>query len=378
MLFRSESPGSFSISARPCADSSCEKKMVSFNFKFDAPQEIRAVEFVPIEEFVYGGTILKVKVANLPPDLDASLISVEFVGLKSVPASSIQVGEDGLGVIHATIPRREQSGSIPLKVNLPGEITLDLDGAFSYKFPPAPVITSIIPSSVPENVASTVRIFLNNFPLSPTVESIKVNFQGTSFSAPGVVVAIASSSGSSQAIQTLEIDVQTPSNLQEGLSNVLVYNQRLGEIAGAFATNAVEIINPQSPQVKQMTTPSGMNSDGISQVPLSKTVVVEVVLENVPRQVDISSGSYAVQVANFDVMISNVQVFDNREAKVIFSTPIGITQPGMQYGIIGFGTSCPSDCCQDRSCSTKCNGIKVACFELIYFDDRGAYTEGHG
>ena len=70
---------------------------------------------------------MRLKVNNLPSDVSASDMRVEFNGLKNATVSGIQ-HESGVGVIRVEIPQHDSAGPVPVKLYCTAFNTLSFQG----------------------------------------------------------------------------------------------------------------------------------------------------------------------------------------------------------------------------------------------------------
>ena len=360
----------FVASVAPCEQAKlCGNKNVSFSFEFLDPLALRAVDFLPTQEYTYGKSTMMIQVKNLPMDISTNDIMVEFVQLRNQSVISIDRSKSD-AVVEVKIPQSSNAALVPIKVYcLSLNQVLDFRTPFVYMTAPTPSVTRIVPSSAPVQTSTRVRISLHNFPMAKTTADIKVRLQWGSTTVPASVISMSTQSASEHAIQDINIDVDTPvgSTVKEGVPDVIIYHQQFGETKAAILRGNFLMIDNLNPQIMQLRSSSSIGTSKV-QVPMSVSSEVTAVVENSPRPIDLSTSAYIVQMGDTVLDILSADVTDDREAKIIFTT-FPSSSIGEQYGIIAFGTSCSSTCCQDVSCSTACPGVKIACFTLQYFDD---------
>jgi hypothetical protein len=342
---------------------------VSFSFVFLDPLAIRAAEFIPVQEYTYGGTTMRIKVRKLPVNISTSDIMVEFVKVGNQSVIAIDRSKSD-AVMEVKIPRSTFAATIAMKLYLISlNLVLDFSDPFVYIPAPAPSVTRIVPSSASIQTSARVRITLQNFPTVFTTAHIKVRLRWGSTAVSALVISTSSKSGSTRAVQELDVDVATPvgATVSAGAPDVIIYHQMFGETNAAISQGDFLMIDSSSPQIKQLRSGSAM---GTSKVRLPKSVSSEVIaiVENVPRPTDISPSAYVVQIGDTVLDILSLDVADSREAKMIF-TSFPSSSIRDQYGIIAFGKSCSSTCCEDMSCSTRFPDVKTTCFMLQYYDD---------
>lgn len=366
LSLKSSTPGTFKANLAPCSDIAiCGNKNVSFSFEFVDPDALRAVEFVPLQEYVFGGTQMRVIVNNFPSNISEKETMVEFVGLENVTTSVVDRA-NGKGVLTVNIPEHGSIGAVQVKLHfLSSGIILPFKGKFTYITAPPSIVTGIVPASAAIQTPSRVRISLKNFPRVKTASDVKVRFVWGSVSASASIVGIYSKAGSTKAIQDLDVDVDTPlgPTTMEGSADIVVFHQKHGESLAALLPSGFWFFDTLGPQVKKITGLSGMGVRTIS-VPMSTSSQIIVLVENVPSDAD----EFVVEVGESKLDILSADVAVNREARIIFST-FKKSSSGIQHGIVAFGESCSSRCCVDMSCSTICPGVKTACFTVEYVDD---------
>jgi hypothetical protein len=342
---------------------------VSFSFEFLDPLTIRAAEFIPVQEYTYGGTTMRIKVRNLPLSISTSDIMVEFVKVGNQSVIAIDRSKSD-AVMEVKIPRSTSAATIAMKLYLINlNLVLDFSDPFVYIPAPAPSVTRIVPSSASIQTSTRVRITLQNFPTVFTTAHIKVRLRWGSTAVSALVISTSSKSASTRAVQELDVDVATPvgATVSAGAPDVIIHHQMFGETNAAISQGDFLMIDSSSPQIKQLRSGSAV---GTSKVRLPKSVSSEVIaiVENVPRPTDISPSAYVVQIGDTVLDILSLDVADSREAKMIF-TSFPSSSIRDQYGIIAFGKSCSSTCCEDMSCSTRFPDVKTTCFMLQYYDD---------
>ena len=370
LKLKSNVPGSFVANIAPCGEPvTCGSKNVSFAIEFLDPLATRATEFIPAQEYVLGGTQMRVLVNNLPSNISAIDTRVEFVGIENVTTSAIE-HNNGNGKLVLIIPQTNSAGAVQIKVHfLSSGLILTFLSPFTYIQAPIPEVTSIVPTLAAIQASSRVRISLKNFPRVLGSSDVKVRFQWGSTTASASVVDVHINKGSTQAIQDLDVDIDTPvgSITKIGSPDVVVFHQKYGETSAVVLQSRFIFIDALSPQVKQLTSSSGV---GMSEVRVPMTVSSEIIalFENAPRKSEVDPSSYVVQLGDTVLDILSADVADNREALIILST-FPWPSSGTQHAIIAFGKSCSSSCCEDMSCSTSCPGVKTTCFKLVYYDD---------
>jgi hypothetical protein len=348
----------------------CSNKNVSFSFKFLDPLAIRAAEFIPVQEYTYGGTTMRVKVRNLPVNISTSDMIMEFAGVGNQSVIAIDRSKSD-AVLEVKIPQSSSSAAtVAIKLYLISlNLVLDFSDPFVYIPAPAPSVTRIVPSSASIQTSTRVRITLQNFPTVFTTAHIKVRLRWGSTAVSARVVSTSSKSASTRAVQELDVDVDTPvgATMRAGTPDVIIFHQMFGETNAAISQGNFLMIDSSSPQIKQLRSGSTIGTSKV-RLPMSVSSEVIAIVENVPRPTDISPSAYVVQIGDTVLDILSLDVADSREAQIIFTTfPSSSIRD--QYGIIAFGKSCSSTCCEDMSCSTRFPDVKTTCFMLQYYDD---------
>jgi hypothetical protein len=351
----------------PCPNAAdCPSKHVTFDFVFRDPNAVRAVSFAPMSEYLYGGTRLAIKIKNLPLNTVVDRVKVEFH--VNVTANEIDFSQ-GLPIVSVQIPRSSTALKIPLTIYLLDlRVTLKFESVFEFLPVPPTSITLVLPESASIVSSSRVRVSIRNFPMVLAPSEVKVRFQWQS--ALETAVVLSTSSSRLRAVEDIDIDIQTPlgPNVKAGKPDVIVFHQRFGESStAAVLSNAFSFYDPLLPSVSRISSSEGV-AESEASIPMSVPAVVSMIVSNAPRQIDVGTSTYNVQVDGKTLNIQSAQISSDREARIVFSTfPKSTT--GVLHGIISFGEACSSACCFDGSCSEAC-AVKSACFTLNYFDDK--------
>ena len=297
MELSSSAPGVTTIGLATCRDAAqCPSKHVTFDFVFRDPNALMAVSFSPMSEYLYGGRPLGIKIKNLPHDTAVDRAMVEFH--VNVTATRIQFSQ-GVSELFVQIPRSSKALTIPLKIHLLDlRVTLKFESGFKFLAAPAPGITQILPESASILSTNRVRVSVKDFPMVSASSEVKVGFRWDSDGMMEFAVVLSTSSSRKRAVENIDIDVQTPlgTNVKAGKPDVVVFHQRFGESTSAAVLRGVFLFyDPLLPSISSISHSGGVGESELS-VPMSTPTVVSMVVTNAPRDVDVSTIDYSVQV----------------------------------------------------------------------------------
>lgn len=353
-----------------CEDeSACMQKVVSLEgFQFLDRTAVRAQAFRPMSEFIYGGTHMRLSIANLPAIINATDLLVEFH--VNVTAFKIDDSSSSVREVHVQIPKSSRSQSVKIRIHWLEGPPLQFEEEFRYLPAPRPTIARILPQTASIETPTKMRISVRKFPMLSALSDLKVYFQfesGEEKTKAYAVVQDYTHSGSKEsAMRDLEINILSPvgSSVREGTPKIIVFNQKFGETNSAkLDSGGVKFIDPLNPQLSRMTSSDGsIGIDEIS-VPMSGAEL-SIMVDKAPRQADVPPISYSLLVGGVVQDIVSADVSDGREATIVFSTFPQLSA-GAQQGVVIFGEAV--DTCIEACCST-CPS-KTVTFNLIFFDD---------
>lgn len=343
-----------------CEDKSqCSSKVVQFDFQFLDPNAIRATTFLPMSEFVYGGTKMLLKINNLPENVNASDVLVEF----HINASVISIVNDHAksAQLEVIIPRCTVSCSRKVKprVYLLGlRLVLNFDTEFKYRPAPLPRVVKVLPSTAMIDTESRIRISMTNFPLVESASDVKVRFEWTNGQrATAQVLSHRGPQSQRAAMQNIEVDVLSPLGMLEGSARIIVFHQKFGEtiaavldVEGSTGVPGFKFIDPQSPQMSRITGADGTMGVDEIQIPMSGSEVT-IIVDDVPREAVVPPYTYSVLVGGIEQDIKLAETDDEmRQGLIVFSI-FPQSTAGVQEGTVMFG-----------------EGVAVT-FKLVFFDD---------
>ena len=309
---------------------------------------------------------MRLSIVNLPINMTKDLILVEF----HVNSSCISLEYDGDGdaVVLAMVPRSQTHGSVNLKVHLLSlRQTLIYAQPFTYLAPPQPSVMRVTPTFAPASAASRVRVALENFPSVTALSDLQIQFQSGGVVASARALAFSGGDLEKQAIENLQVDLETPVTLPIGLASLSVLHVR--QQVKVAVSNLFTLVDSSSPTTARITGPEGTVEDRV-RIPMSIPSEITAHFDNVPSKLDVDPSMYIAQVGQTELPILSAQVAEDRVARIMMST-FPRSKSGPVHAIISFGgEGCSSDCCQNMTCSVRCPGAKTACFSLVYFDDK--------
>jgi hypothetical protein len=369
--------GTFSFSAAPCGSSTCADKQVSFSILFFDPTLPYITNFRPTSQHLYGRTPVTIDVFNLPAELDASQLAVEF-GAVNVSVTLVQHSSIKTSTIQCMLPSVIAPCSVrPILHIIPERLFVVLPANFTFTRPPIPAIQSVVPNIADLTVEHTIQITVQNFPgvSGPTEEavfgSISVEFQlASGVVAQGTVIGYMREQDTHThplAVQTVRLLVKTPrSGLMAGIVDPLrIWNKEFEANLAQWSTFA--FVDARAPHVVSMQGNNVRGPDNL-RVPMSEPTVVTISVQNVPTFVS----EYAAQVDGRPVKINfGALNSDDKTADIVLTMGVS-AEVKTVFGLIAFGktpSDCTSSCCAASTCTSICPGVKVACFSLSTYDD---------
>ena len=189
----------------------------------------------------------------------------------------------------------------------------------------------------------------------------------------GSSIATAAVKGFTQAgtnsIADTDIDILSPigANVKTGITLIVVYHKKHGEIRSGATYREFRLVDPLSPQVSKISGPDGI---GIREVmiPMSVSSEIIITIDNAPRRIDLDPAEYIAKVGDMNLDITSAVVGEDRQAR-IYGNTFRLKEPGIQHGIVSFHGACDSTCCEDMTCAETCPTVKTACFALEFYDD---------
>ena len=136
------------------------KKQVVLVFAFLDPKAFRVTDIAPMQEYVYGGSEMRLSVRNLPPNTLVNEIEVTFGAVGTVAALNIEPSSDG-DIIVLAIPRSVAAGAETVSVDVRnGAFVAQIDQHFKYLSAPPLAILRAVPSSAAIQGSRNVRVLL--------------------------------------------------------------------------------------------------------------------------------------------------------------------------------------------------------------------------
>ena len=340
-----------------------EKVVTLEGFEFLDPGAVRAQSFRPMSEFMYGGTEMRLAIANLPTTVNATDVLVEFH--VNVTVLDI-VRVSSTSHIRVRIPSRPDAAIASIRIHRPDGPPLLFDDDFRFLPAPRPTIARVLPQTASIESQSRIRIFVEKFPLISALSDVKVYFQfQNGETASAVVLEYSYTDNTKTAMRNVKIDVMSPiASVREGTPRLVVYHQSFGETNSAeMGPGTFNFIDPLSPQLSRIMGSDGsMGIDELS-VPMTGTEIA-IMVDQAPRRADVQSITYSLLVGGVVQDIASAVVTEDRQATLVFSTFPQQTG-GDQEGLIIFGEAveaCLTDCCS--ACPSK-----TVTFNLKFYDD---------
>lgn len=367
VLIHCRVPQQLSAILAPCSVSTeCKNQVVQMEFLMLDPNERRIAGLLPMSEYTYGQTVMSISIVNLPTNTSADELLVQF--LVNVSCIGLDHDQDGRAVARVIIPSASSPGNVQIKVHLlKWRQTLLFSDSFSYLAVPPPAMLKFTPTSAPASAASRVRVSLRNFPRISATSDIKIQFRSGELVADARVLGFFSDNSEPQALENLQVDIETPNELPVGFASISAFHT-VQQVTASISKGFI-LLDMSSPKTSRITGPEGTVAD-LVRVPMSESTEITAIIENVPREVDVSPSLYIAQNGDAVLPILAAQVVEGQVASVTLSTfPRAFS--GLAYVIVAFGgEGCSSDCCANMTCALLCPGVKSACFAMVYFDDK--------